>query len=94
MPKPKTPQRDHHWASKVSPEERRQRRLKILFKKIQEFLGSEKAKLIALALIYAVIFLSIAFSGLGALVGLALLPLILIPALAYLAYWLIWQEFH
>ena len=94
MPKPKTPSREHHWASTVSPEKRRQRRFKILVKKIQEFLGSEKAKLMALALIYALIFLTIAFSGVGALIGLALLPLVLIPALAYLAYWLIWQEFH
>lgn len=90
----KKPAKEHLWASKVAPEKRRQQRIKILLKKIQEFLNSEKAKLLALALIYAILFITIAFSGLGPLVGFALLPLILIPALAYLAYWLIWQEFH
>ena len=94
MPKSKARAKDHHWTSNQAPELRRQQRIKIVWKKIQEFLGSERAKLISLASIYALLFCLIAFSGLGPLVGLALLPLILIPALAYLAYWLIWQEFH
>ncbi len=94
MPKSKEPAKDQHWASTIAPERRRQQRIKIALKKIQEFLKSERAKLIFLASIYALLLFLLAFSGLGPLAGLALLPLLLIPALAYLAYWLIWQEFH
>lgn len=94
MPRKQESRENHHWAAATSGQQRRRQGARILFKRIQEFLASEKAKLMALALIYGGLFLAIAFSGLGALIGLALLPLVILPALAYLAYWLIWQEFH
>jgi hypothetical protein len=57
-------------------------------------LGSRRGLLGLVLLLYLGIVVVIARSGAGALSLVVLLPLLLVPALAGLAWWLTWHEFH
>jgi hypothetical protein len=43
---------------------------------------------------YAALCLGLLLSGAGAVALLAALPLLLVPPVGCLAYWLLWKEFH
>jgi hypothetical protein len=86
--------RQHPWWSHVEPKQRsgvmgrrRQRRL-------LQWTRSQKGKAVLLLLCYLGFTLVLAAQGAGPMALLFGLPLVLLPALAYLLYWLTWQEFH
>lgn len=63
----------------------------------QRFLSalvSQRGRLVALLLIYGAITLGLMGSGVGAISLLVLLPLLILPPLAALVWWLTWKEFH
>jgi hypothetical protein len=57
-------------------------------------LGSKPGQLSVILLVYLGIVLAISRAGAGAMSLVVLIPLLLIPGLAGLAWWLTWNEFH
>jgi len=63
-------------------------------RRLRELMSRRRSQIIALVLIYALLCSLPIIMAWPSLVVLALLPLLLLPALAGLAWWLIWKEFH
>jgi glucose-6-phosphate dehydrogenase assembly protein OpcA len=86
--------RNHPWWNHV-PIERRLptliRRKRLLLKSA---LFSQASKLIATLVASVGVSLVIAGSGAGAMGIATLVPLLVLPALAGVAWWLTWKEFH
>jgi hypothetical protein len=82
------------WWSHVPLHERPQRRGTIWFLRLRRAFASRSFLITALFSAYAVICLSLLLSGMGAVALLAVLPLLLVPPIGALAYWLLWKEFH
>lgn len=59
-----------------------------------QWLAGTQGKAVMLLALFISLMVAIALVGAGWISLLALLPLVLLPALAYLIYWLTWQEFH
>lgn len=57
-------------------------------------LGSRPGKLVLVLLLFLGMVLAIALSDAGAMGLLVLVPLLIMPALAWLAWWLTWHEYH
>ena len=57
-------------------------------------LMSQRSRLVLLLVLYAAITFGLMRSGVGAISLLVLLPLLLLPPLAALVWWLMWKEFH
>jgi hypothetical protein len=57
-------------------------------------LSTQSTKITVTFLVYGAFTLAIASSGVGAMGALTLIPLVVLPALAGLAWWLTWKEFH
>jgi hypothetical protein len=57
-------------------------------------LSRRRSQIIALVLIYALLCGLLLILAGASLVVLAVLPLLLLPALAGLTWWLTWKEFH
>ena len=86
--------RHHPWWRHVPSAEQtralRQRRRRRIWNR----LTSRKGLFSLLMLVNGGILITMAAAGAGPIALLALLPLVLMPALAGLAWWLTWQEFH
>lgn len=85
---------NHPWWNHV-PQERRlptlqRRRWRLL----RSALGSQTSRLILVFLAYGGLTLALAVSGAGAMSTMILVPLLVVPALAAVAWWLTWTEFH
>lgn len=86
--------RHHAWWSYV-PEEQRSGRLKAAQRqRWQQCLARRRNQISFLVGIYATLCAIPLLVGINSLALLAGLPLLLLPALGYLIYWLIWKEFH
>lgn len=85
----------HPWWHHL-PVERRNRRehARLLARRWSAWLV-QRRQLIALAVSFYLILCALPLlMGLPALAGVALLPLILVPPVGFLVYWLVWKEFH
>jgi hypothetical protein len=63
-------------------------------RRIWSLLSSRSAVLLLLLAVYLLICLAVLRSTAGSVAVLALAPLVLTPAVALLAYWLVWSEYH
>lgn len=82
------------WWSHVPVHERPQRRGAVWVLRLRQQLGRRSFLITALFTAYALICFSLLLSGMGAVALLAVLPLLLVPPIGALAYWLLWKEFH
>lgn len=82
------------WLRYVPEQERstRLKRWRLLWLRMQW--RRRSVKIVALLLINILICLVPIWMGLYSLALLALLPLLLVPAVGALAFWLTWQEYH
>lgn len=94
MASPDLDPRVHAWWSYV-PESQRARKLQAARnQRWLHRLQQRKTQIALLVGIYAAVCTLPLFVGVQSLAMLALLPLLLLPALGLLAYWLTWKEFH
>lgn len=86
--------RQHAWWNYV-PQSARAGRLQAAQRhRWQQRLGQRRSQISILVGIYAILCAMPLLAGLKSLALLAVLPLLLLPALGYLVYWLTWKEFH
>ncbi len=85
----------HPWWHHLPVERRRRREhARLLARRWRAWL-MERRQLIVLAVGFYLILCTLPLLfGLPALAGVALLPLILVPPVGFLVYWLVWKEFH
>lgn len=78
------------------PEERRTRRehLALRARRAMAQLRGRRERLILVTSIYVVIWLLPLLVGQPLITVFALLPLVLVPPVGILIYWLVWKEFH
>lgn len=78
------------------PDERRTRReqLALRARRLVSHFQRRRERVILVTTIYVVIWLLPLILGQALITVFALLPLLLVPPLGLLMYWLIWQEFH
>ncbi|MFO7628567.1 MAG: hypothetical protein R6W06_03430 [Prochlorococcaceae cyanobacterium] len=82
------------WWRHLTPAERQRRRQEIRRLRLQAWFrlrGSQIRLALAAYLIFCLLPLLL---GQPLLTGFAVLPLLLLPPVAFLAYWLVWEEFH
>lgn len=82
------------WSAYVPPGRRRGLRLKRAWHRLWSGLATQRVLITLMVLIYLAICLGLILWGGLSLGVLALLPLLLGPPVGYLAYWLVWREFH
>lgn len=85
----------HPWWHHLPPERRRKReRLRLQSRRFRAWL-SQRRQLIGLTVaFYLLCCVAPLALGLSLLAVVALLPLLLVPPVGLLVYWLVWQEFH
>lgn len=82
------------WWRHLPPGEQRRRRREIRRLRLKAWLNRRGSRIqLALAL-YLLFCLVPLLLGQPLLTAFALLPLLLLPLLGYLDYWLVWKEFH
>ncbi|WP_411869773.1 hypothetical protein [Vulcanococcus limneticus] len=75
--------------------ERGQRARRLVRARLWAWLSRRPVQLLLLMLTYLFFCLALLLRlQMPALAGLALMPLLAVPPVAYLGYWLIWREFH
>ena len=84
----------HPWWKHVSSEGkqttlRRRRKLRA-----RNWISSRNGSLCLLLIINAAFLIGIAANGVGPLTLVALFPLVILPSLAAISWWLTWKEFH
>lgn len=82
------------WWKHVPHPQRRRLRWEIRWLRLQAWLGRKDVRILLLLLSYGLLCLIPLLLGLPVLAGFALLPLLLVPPVGYLAYWLVWRDFH
>lgn len=85
----------HPWWQHLPPERRRRRdHARLRLRRLRAW-AAQRRQLIGLSLgFYLLLCLLPVLLGLPALGVVALLPLLLVPPVGYLVYWLTWKEFH
>ncbi|MCP9817234.1 hypothetical protein KBY76_11265 [Synechococcus sp. GreenBA-s] len=94
MAAPTEDPRQHAWWTYVPPSARASRLQASQRQRWQQRLGQRRSRIAILVGIYAILCAVPLLAGLQSLALLAVLPLLLLPALGYLVYWLTWKEFH
>ena len=85
----------HPWWHHLPPEQRRRRhRAKLLGRRLLIWLRQRRQLIVVTAAFYLLLCLFPVFMGLHGLSLVALLPIVLVPPVGYLIYWLVWKEFH
>lgn len=82
------------WGRHVPPDQRRRLRREIRMLRLQAWLGRKGVRIVLLLLFYGLLCLIPVVMGMAVLAGIAALPLLLVPPVGYLAYWLVWREYH
>jgi len=90
MPRPAS----HPWLVHLPPERRRRARLERRLLLLRAWLGLRRSQIQLLLGLYLLFCLLPLLLGLVTLTAFALLPLLLVPPVAVLIYWLVWKEFH
>lgn len=85
----------HPWWHYLPAERRRRREVaRLLLRRCRAWLA-QRRQLIVLAIGFYLILCSLPLClGLPVLAVVAILPLILVPPVGFLVYWLVWKEFH
>ena len=88
--------RDHPWWKHVPPASRAQRRREMALSRLKALLLRRRVALVASACGIAIAILCLLPLGFGQplLTVLALLPLLVVPPVIYMAYLIAWHEFH
>lgn len=85
----------HPWWQHLPPEQRRRRHhLQLLSQRLFTWLKQRRQLIVASAVFYLILCLAPMLIGLHSLSLVALLPILLVPPVGYLIYWLVWKEFH
>ena len=90
MPRPSS----HPWLVHLPPEQRRRARFERRLLLLRAWLGLRRSQIQLLLALYLIFCLLPLLLGLVTLTAFALLPLLLVPPVAVLIYWLVWKEFH
>jgi hypothetical protein len=86
--------REHPWWQHVPKQQKPQALWRRQRNRVLLLVSSRPSRLIFILGVYLGIIVVIALSGAGAVSLLVLLPLLLLPALAGVAWWLTWTEYH
>ena len=84
----------HPWWVHVPAGERARRRGELRRARLQSWLRRRRVRIAAALLVYLLLGLIPLGLGQPHLTAFALLPLVLVPPVAYLAYLIAWHEFH
>ena len=82
------------WADYLPPEQRRRRERQRLLRRILMQLRQRRVLVGSCVGIYLLWCLALLAGGMLFAFSLALLPILLLPPLGYLAWWLVWKEFN
>lgn len=82
------------WWAHVPAHQRRQRRIAARMRRLGHTVRRRWFLITTLIAAYVAICLVLLLSGTGAVALLATLPLLLVPPVGGLAYWLLWKEYH
>ena len=85
---------DHAWWSHVPTKKRRSIQLHSWRRRLRQKLIRRWNVVLTVALLYLLLCLLLNAFGAGSLISLAVMPLLLLPMVALLAWWLAWMEFH
>ena len=84
----------HPWLAYVPAPQRRAAQRQRKWLQLRAWLGVRRHQIQLLLVSYLLLCLLPLSLGLVTLTGFALLPLMLVPPVGYLIYWLVWKEFH
>lgn len=84
----------HPWLAYLAKSERRAALRRSRWLQLRAWLGVRRHQIQLLLGSYLLFALVPLLLGLVTLAGFALLPLVLVPPVGYLIYWLVWKEFH
>lgn len=82
------------WADYLPPEQRQRRERRRLLRRRLQLLRERRVQIGVCVGIYLVWCLALLLRGLWFAFSLSVLPVLVLPLLAYLAWWLVWKEFH
>jgi len=82
------------WWSHVPPHQRLNRQSGVVILRLRDGLCRRGVLITTLLAAYTALCLGLLLSGAGLVALLAALPLLLVPPVGCLAYWLLWKEFH
>jgi hypothetical protein len=94
MPGPERDPRLHPWWNYVPKSARAGRLNSARKRRWQQRFQKRPVRIAILVGLYAALCTFPLLMGVQSLAMLAVLPLLLLPALGYLVYWLTWKEFH
>lgn len=94
MAPPDRQRRQADWSRYVPPAQRHQILLRRFIMRSRSLLLRRSTRILMAVLFYLAICLGLVVWGGASLGMIGLLPLVLAPAIGYLAYWLVWNEFH
>lgn len=86
--------RDHPWWQHVPHAQRRSCRRQLRLLRLREWWERRSSRSLVMLLIYLAFCLGLLVVAQPHLALTAALPLLLVPPLAALSYWLLWHEFH
>lgn len=82
------------WWPYVPPAQQRRLRWQIRWLRLRAHLSRKPVRILLLLGFYLLLCLVPVLLGMAVLAGVAMLPLLLVPPVGYLAYWLVWREYH
>lgn len=82
------------WWAHVPAHQRLRRQSGVHLLRLREVLGRRSVLITGLVVAYVALCIGLLLSGTGVVALLATLPLLLVPPVGCLAYWLLWKEFH
>lgn len=85
----------HPWWRHLPPERRtRHQRARLLWRRLKAWLQRRRQRQGLTVALYVALCAVPLLLGLPALALVALLPLLMVPPVGLLIYWLVWKEFH
>ena len=85
----------HPFWNHLPPERRtRTARWALKLQRLKAYLGGRKQRVILVVGVYLVVWFIPLLVGQPVITFFALMPLVLVPPIGLLVYWLVWKEFH
>mgnify|MGYP006292495753 CR=1 FL=1 len=85
----------HPWWHHLPPERRnRTEHTRLLWRRVRSWLRLRRQRLLLTISFYLVLCMLPMLFGLPFLGVVALMPLLLIPPIGFLLYWLVWKDYH
>jgi hypothetical protein len=85
---------NHAWWDYVPTEKRRGLQWQSWRRRLRQRLIRRWNVVVAVVVLYLLLCLLLNVFGAGSLISLAMMPLLLLPIVTLLAWWLAWKEFH